>query len=217
MKPVAYKALPFICDGYGHQLILKGTCWGSCCAKKHRAFRKNAVRGQYAKRIRRHAAKIGRRMDKAACADGLSEFYQTNQQKTMKKELERVVVSYVELRQILDLFGGLYFGIVRAANLAHNGWIYKKAIELAESIDPDCNVPESVEVYDKYTNDGARVEYRTRSGKQIIIDHSGEHGYYEIEVFFDPETSVADAIRAIAGVPVSATEEPENPRPARKK
>ena len=72
MKPVAYKSLPFICDNYGNQLILKGCCF-ACRAKAHRAYRKNAVRGQYAKRIRRHVAKIGRRMDKAACAQGLKE------------------------------------------------------------------------------------------------------------------------------------------------
>ncbi|MBC8464973.1 MAG: hypothetical protein H8D63_01180 [Parcubacteria group bacterium] len=114
--------------------------------------------------------------------------------------MRKVVVDYVQLRKIYDLFGSVFFGYVRAMNIAHLGWLYEEAQGLCASKKGDSqdgvNYPEEIH---ELENGGAAFAYYSRSGKTYAVGHSGENAYHDIEFYFPEDSSLAEEIEEIAG------------------
>lgn len=113
---------------------------------------------------------------------------------------KKATVNYHQLRQIYDAFGSVFFGYVRAMNLAHQGWMYTEAQELAKTLDEDneCGViyPDILDVQKNYID----VQYTSRSGNKYRFTHSGrENGnlYYQIDVEYPSNSQLAEIIDSI--------------------
>ena len=113
---------------------------------------------------------------------------------------KKATVNYRQLRQIYDTFGSVFFGYVRAMNLAHQGWMYVQAQELAQTLDEDdeCGVayPDVLDVQENYID----VQYTSRSGNKYRFTHSGrENGnlYYQIDVEYPSNSQLAEIIDSI--------------------
>ena len=113
---------------------------------------------------------------------------------------KKVTVNYNQLRQIYDAFGSVFFGYVRAMNIAHQGWMYIQAQELAQTLDVDneCGVvyPDVLNVQENYID----VQYTSRSGNKYRFTHSGRQDgnlYYEIDVEYPSNSQLAETIKAI--------------------
>ena len=108
-----------------------------------------------------------------------------------------VSVTYQQLRKIYDLFGSVFFGYVRAMNIAHQGWLYEEALALCKAkneSDPcGVNFPDLIK-------DGL-IEYTTRSGNKFQVDHNliekNGNWYGDITVRFSPSISIAVDIARI--------------------
>ena len=113
---------------------------------------------------------------------------------------KKVTVNYNQLRQIYDAFGSVFFGYVRAMNIAHQGWMYTEAQELAQTLDVDneCGVvyPDVLDVQENYID----VQYTSRSGNKYRFTHTGRQDgnlYYEIDVEYPSNSQLAETIKAI--------------------
>lgn len=113
---------------------------------------------------------------------------------------KKATVDYRQLRQIYDAFGSVFFGYVRAMNIAHQGWMYIQAQELAQTLDVDneCGVvyPDVLNVQENYID----VQYTSRSGNKYRFTHSGRQDgnlYYEIDVEYPSNSQLAETIKAI--------------------
>ncbi len=113
---------------------------------------------------------------------------------------KKATVDYRQLRQIYDAFGSVFFGYVRAMNIAHQGWMYIQAQELAQTLDVDneCGVvyPDVLNVQENYID----VQYTSRSGNKYRFTHSWRQDgnlYYEIDVEYPSNSQLADTIKAI--------------------
>lgn len=113
---------------------------------------------------------------------------------------KKVTVNYNQLRQIYDAFGSVFFGYVRAMNIAHQGWMYTEAQELAQTLDVDneCGVvyPDVLDVQENYID----VQYTSRSGNKYRFTHTGRQDgnlYYEIDVEYPSNSQLAEVIEAI--------------------
>ncbi len=121
-------------------------------------------------------------------------------QKMEAPSTKKVTVNYNQLRQIYDAFGSVFFGYVRAMNLAHQGWMYAEAQALAQTLDVDneCGVvyPDVLNVQENYID----VQYTSRSGNKYRFTHSGRQDgnlYYEIDVEYPSNSQLAETIKAI--------------------
>ena len=113
---------------------------------------------------------------------------------------KKVTVNYTQLRKIYDAFGSVFFGYVRAMNIAHQGWRYAEAQELAKTLDEDneCGVvyPDVLDVRENYID----VQYTSRSGNKYRFTHSGRKNgnlYYEIDVEYPSNSQLSETIDAI--------------------
>lgn len=113
---------------------------------------------------------------------------------------KKATVDYRQLRQIYDAFGSVFFGYVRAMNIAHQGWMYTEAQELAQTLDVDneCGVvyPDVLDVQENYID----VQYTSRSGNKYRFTHTGRQDgnlYYEIDVEYPSNSQLAEVIEAI--------------------
>ena len=113
---------------------------------------------------------------------------------------KKATVNYHQLRQIYDAFGSVFFGYVRAMNIAHQGWMYTEAIELCKQQEVDDQngivYPEKIEIKHNYID----FEYFSRSGKRYRFTHTGRKNgnlYYEIDVEYPSNSQLAETIDAI--------------------
>ena len=115
--------------------------------------------------------------------------------------MKKATVNYLQLREIYDAFGSVFFGFVRAMNIAHQGWMYAEALELCKELDVDdpngIVYPEKIEIQDNYID----FEYISRNGKKYRFTHTGrENGnlYYSIDIEYDENSSLSEIIEEIA-------------------
>lgn len=113
---------------------------------------------------------------------------------------KKATVNYHQLRQIYDAFGSVFFGYVRAMNIAHQGWKYAEAQELAQELDNDDTngvvYPDVLDVQENYID----VQYTSRSGNKYRFTHTGRQNgnlYYEIDVEYPSNSQLAEVIEAI--------------------
>lgn len=113
---------------------------------------------------------------------------------------KKATVNYHQLRQIYDAFGSVFFGYVRAMNIAHQGWKYAEAQELAQELDNDDTngvvYPDVLDVQENYID----VQYTSRSGNKYRFTHTGRQNgnlYYEIDVEYPSNSQLAEAIESI--------------------
>ena len=125
------------------------------------------------------------------------EFLQKTKEFVWKKYLQPTmrtfIVNYHTLREIYDLFGSIFFGYVRMMNIAHQGWCYMEALDLANATE-DANVPTILNV----DGDKIFVEYVSRSGILYKFSHEGENPYYDIKVEVSTKSSLYKQIQKIA-------------------
>lgn len=115
--------------------------------------------------------------------------------------MKKITIDYNQLREIYDAFGGVFFGFVRAMNIAHQGWLYEEAIEFCKKLDIDdpngIVYPDKIEI----RNDFIDFEYQSRGGKKYRITHTGRRKgnlYYEIDFEYDETSSLNEVIEKIA-------------------
>ena len=115
--------------------------------------------------------------------------------------MKKVTVNYNQLRDIYDAFGSVFFGFIRAMNIAHQGWMYAEAIELCkkQEIDDQNGIvyPEKIEIKNNFID----FEYFSRSGNKYRFTHTGRNNgnlYYEIDIEFSANSSLAGTIETIA-------------------
>ena len=107
------------------------------------------------------------------------------------------VINYVKLRQIYDCFGGVFFGYVRAMNIAHQGWLYEEANEMCERLcENDINGVNSPIILEERGGNWY-IEYQSRSGKTYTIHHAGTNPYYDIVFTYPEDSSLADEFAKI--------------------
>jgi hypothetical protein len=114
--------------------------------------------------------------------------------------METVMMNYVQLRQLYDCFGSVFFGYVRAMNIAHQGWRYFEAQELAERINDEpneLNGVKSAHLIEEFENGAISIYYRTRSGNQFEVHHPAENLYYNIEVKYEKASAISGWVDAI--------------------
>ena len=108
--------------------------------------------------------------------------------------METVIMDYKQLRQLYDCFGSVFFGYVRAMNIAHQGWPYFEAQELAERLNDEPNELNGVNSAYRLVGfeDGSiSIYYRTRSGNQFEVHHPAENLYYNIEVKYEKTSAIS--------------------------
>ena len=92
----------------------------------------------------------------------------------------------------------MFFGYVRAMNIAHQGLCYEEArtlcIEKNKEDENGIAYPEEIIFLE---NGGAKFSYRSRSGKEYFINHRGRNAYYEIEFAYPADSSLAEVIAQI--------------------
>lgn len=110
-------------------------------------------------------------------------------------------INYRQLREIYDAFGSVFFGYVRAMNIAHQGWQYEEALAVAKRKDEEPAEQNGVNYpyYLSVTPELVELKYASRSGSEFAVRHTNPKNsmYYDIEIEYPSTSSLTEFIDAV--------------------